>query len=138
VANPQNIEKYKWKKGQTLNPNGRPRKLVSGIIKELESQGVERVSPSQINDIISIFLNLSRTEIAGLANDNEQPIYIRVIARKLTATSDDKLFETLEKLLDRGHGKPTQRTELTGKDGDELKINIVTEDKTANEIINKI
>jgi len=138
VANPQNIEKYKWKKGQTLNPNGRPRKLVSGIIKELESQGVERVSPSQINDIISIFLNLSRTEIAGLANDNEQPIYIRVIARKLTATSDDKLFETLEKLLDRGHGKPTQRTELTGKDGEEFKINIITEDKTANEIINKI
>ena len=30
------------------------------------------------------------------------------------------------------------RTELTGKDGEELKINIITEDKAANEIINKI
>jgi hypothetical protein len=27
VANPQNIEKHKFKKGQTGNPNGRPKKL---------------------------------------------------------------------------------------------------------------
>jgi len=30
------------------------------------------------------------------------------------------------------------RTEITGKDGDELKINIITEDEAANKIINKI
>jgi hypothetical protein len=27
VANPQNIEPYKMKKGQTLNPKGRPKKI---------------------------------------------------------------------------------------------------------------
>jgi len=37
MPKPENIEPYKMKKGQTLNPNGRPRKTISAVNVELEA-----------------------------------------------------------------------------------------------------
>ncbi len=49
MPNPQNIEPYKMQKGETLNPNGRPRKYVS-LLKE---QGYKL---AEINDTIQAIL----------------------------------------------------------------------------------
>ena len=44
MANPQNIEKYKWKPGQVTNPNGRPKgskNLATLAAKILDDGGLD-------------------------------------------------------------------------------------------------
>jgi len=118
VANPKNlIGKGFDKNPNNINRKGRPKRLVSGLIVELKNKGYEKVTTNQINELIELIIGLDRDEIIRLGTDTEQPMYVRIVARKLASTNDKDLFETIEKLLDRGHGKPTQKTELSGADG---------------------
>lgn len=124
MPNPQNIIKHQMKKGETLNPNGRPKKLVSGLISELKAKGYENVKASQVTDVIELMIGLDREEIIRLGSDNDQPMYVRIVARKLASTNDKDLFETIEKLLDRGHGKAMIKQDITSKGNHITGINI--------------
>ena len=85
-------------------------------------------TPNKINkDIKEVYKQFIDDNI-----DDVQEIYDRL---KITNPLEALKFITS---LNEYYMPKLARTELTGKDGDELKINIVTEDKTANEIINKI
>jgi hypothetical protein len=80
VANPQNIEKHKFPKGQTGNPNGRPRKLPE--------------------------LDKLLADVLGEEKDGMTAAEAILKALRLKAAKGD--VRAIEVMLDRAYGKPKQ------------------------------
>ena len=116
----------RFEKGETGNPNGRPKKLVSSLIAQLKEEGYEGVTNGQISDVISLLLNLNKDRVKQLAEDAKQPIYVQRISRRLVTATDKEIGDFIDKQLDRAHGKPKQVNEHTGKDGEALVPTIIT------------
>lgn len=115
-----------FEKGETGNPNGRPKKLVSSLIAQLKEEGYEGVTNGQISDVISLLLNLEKDRVKQLAEDAKQPIYVQRISRRLVTATDKEIGDFIDRQLDRAHGKPKQVNEHTGKDGEALIPTIIT------------
>jgi len=105
-----------------INRNGPPKKLVSGLLIELKGEGYEELTERQVSDIISVMLNCDRQRIEELAQDPKQPIYITKTAKRLVSATDKEIGEFMDKLLDRAHGKSTNKTQFTGPNGGPLQI----------------
>ncbi len=80
MANPQNIEKHKFPKGQTGNPNGRPRKLPE--------------------------LDKLLADVLGEEKDGISAAEAILKALRLKAAKGD--VRAIEVMLDRAYGKPKQ------------------------------
>jgi hypothetical protein len=80
VANPQNIEKHKFPKGQTGNPNGRPRKLPE--------------------------LDKLLADVLGEEKDGVSAAEAILKALRLKASKGD--VRAIELMLDRAYGKAPQ------------------------------
>ena len=108
-----------WKKGQSGNPNGRPRKLVSDIIDKMKSEGVKPLKQSQVSDAYEVLMQLEEAELMTLINDKKTPMFIRIIGKAMVQKDGTRMIETM---LDRAHGKSTQKSEIDVKsDGKELR-----------------
>ena len=90
---------------ENINQEGRPRILISSINEELKKKGVEPVKPSQIVDCFETLLNLTSKEITEIADNENNPLFIRVIAKNM---SSQRNFEIIEKMIDRAHGRAVQ------------------------------
>ena len=117
MPKPENIEPYKMKKGQTLNPNGRPRKTISAVNVELEASGATEATKQDITSCYLRLIQLSIPELEAKIKDSQQPALVRIVGKAIIS---GKGFDVIEKVLDRGIGKPVNVTELTGKDGKDL------------------
>lgn len=84
MPNPQNVEPYKWKKGQSGNPKGQPRKLPE--LKEL---------------LINVL---------GDEKDGKSAAEAILMALRAKATKGD--VRAAELLLDRAYGKPKQDIDI--------------------------
>lgn len=89
MPKPENIEPHKFKKGQSGNPNGRPKKLP------------------QIDTLIA--------DILGEEKDGTTAA--EAILKKLRQMAASGNLKAAEMLLDRAYGKAKQAIEHTGKDG---------------------
>jgi hypothetical protein len=83
-----------FKKGESGNPNGRPKKLP------------------QLNELLA--------EILGEEKDGITAAEAILKALRAKAAKGD--IRAAEVLLDRAYGKPKQTTELTGSNGDPVQI----------------
>ena len=122
-----NYERTIKNKGFDKNPNninrkGRPRRLVSSIIQDLKEKGIVQVKATDIVEAFEMLFNLESKEIAEIANNENNPYFIRRVAKEMLS---GKGFDIIERMIDRVHGKPKQATELTGKDGKDLIVNFV-------------
>jgi hypothetical protein len=97
-------------KGETMNPNGRPRKYIS-LLKE---QGYKA---SEVNDAIQALMAMDLDELQKV-NDNPKATILEktVAAAMLKSLKNGSLF-SLETLLTRVYGRPkeTSTVENTGK-----------------------
>lgn len=102
-----------FKKGQSGNPNGRPRKGVSAVLSTLEAAGHDEVTAEQVRATMGRMLNLPRAELLKMAKDESKtPIMDALIARALAG---GKGWEALQDILDRAHGRPKQSLEHSGE-----------------------
>jgi hypothetical protein len=116
MPNPENIEAHKFDKGHSGNPKGRPRKLISETIIELENEGVKETSINEIKGCYLRLVNLSIPELTLLAKNEKQSALVRIVSKAILG---GKGFEIIEKILDRSIGKPNQFVDLTSK-GEEI------------------
>jgi len=102
-------------KGETANPNGRPRKLVSDVIKELDNQGIKPVTKQEIQDVYMRLINLEMPDLEAKVKDSKQPALVRIVGKAILS---GKGYEVVERMLDRSIGKPDTKTDITtnGKD----------------------
>jgi len=109
-------------KPERINRDGRPPKIMSGVLKELTEAGYQRVTMAMVIEAYEILLGLDEAKIKEIVNDKEQIMSLRIVGKAMLST---KGSEMLEKMLDRAHGKPKTSTELSTKNGEPLSINTV-------------
>lgn len=84
MPNPQNVEPYKWKKGQSGNPKGQPKKIPD--------------------------LKVLLANVLGDEKDGKSAAEAILMALRAKATKGD--VRAAELLLDRAYGKSTQIIDL--------------------------
>jgi len=102
-----------WKPGQSGNEAGRPRKMVSQVLKDLEGAGIENVTKQQVIGCIETLLNCTQDDLESYARDKGHSVLIRMVARHLLKSGDNE--KILSMLLDRAFGKPDIKTEHSGE-----------------------
>lgn len=110
MANPENLQEP-WKPGESGNPNGRPRKMVSQVLKDLDDAGIEHVTKEQVRGAIETLLNCQKEDLMQYANDESHSMLVRIVARHMIKAGDNE--RVFNWLLDRAFGKPEQSTDIT-------------------------
>jgi poly-beta-hydroxyalkanoate depolymerase len=101
-------------KGQSGNPNGRPRKYVS-LLKE---QGYK---VSEVNDAIQAMMSMTFDEVKEVFNNPEATMLEKTIANAMKKSLEKGSLYSLDTLLTRVYGKPREtidtnnKTELKGR-----------------------
>ena len=98
------------KNPQNINRNGRPRKMISDVIAELEKQGIKAATKPDIQDIYMRLINIEIPELEKIVKDEEQPVLVRIVGKNVLS---GKGFDIIEKMLDRSIGKAEQKTDIT-------------------------
>lgn len=107
-------------KGETMNPNGRPRKYVS-LLKE---QGYRL---SEINDTIQAMMSMDLSELQKVNDNPKATILEKTIAAAMIKSLKNGSLFSLETLLTRVYGKPKETTAVENSGKIEF---IITKGKT--------
>ena len=98
------------KNPQNINRKGRPRKMISDVIAELEKQGIKAATKPDIQDIYMRMINVEIPELEQIVKDTAQPVLVRIVGKNILS---GKGFDIIEKMLDRSIGKAEQKTDIT-------------------------
>jgi len=122
MPKPENIEPHKFKKGQSGNPNGRPRKYVS-LLKE---QGYKL---SEINDTIQVMMAMDMEELKSVWDNPKATVLEKTIAAAIRKSIEKGNLYSLETLLTRVYGKPRENADVKT----EMTIRLIDDDDTPTE-----
>ena len=131
MANPENIEPYKWKPGQSGNPKGRPKKIIKQLAELVKKDFTLDLAMEDKFQIIEWCLEKTQAEIELIINDKDSPVFVVCIASSIKSDIEKNKASTIESIFDRIYGRPKQALEHTGKDGAELSLSAVI--KASNE-----
>lgn len=135
VGNPK---KDMWKKHnsnwldknpQNRNTKGRPRKLVSDVIANMEAKGIKPVSMDEIKDIYLRLVNNTWEELQEIWKDPNQPMLTKLIIQAMV--NKGRGFEVIERMFDRAIGRAVQRSEYTWADGSAVKVELTEKQQWA-------
>jgi hypothetical protein len=107
-------------KGQSGNPNGRPRKWITSLREE-------GYKLSEVNDVIQVMMSMTISELKSVMEDDNATILEKTIANAMRKSLQKGSLYSIDTLLTRVYGKPKEtidtnnKTELTGK----IKIEVV-------------
>lgn len=97
----KDIEKFQFKKGQSGNPKGAPRKYVS----QLTAIGYQR---REINDTIQAMMAMNLEELKEVWDNPKATILEKTIAGAMRKSLERGSLYSLETLLSRVYGSPKQ------------------------------
>lgn len=90
-----------WEKGQSGNPNGRPRKYVS-ILKDAGYK------LSEINDTIQNMMAMNLDELKSVWDNKNATILEKTVAAAMRKSLEKGSLYSLDTLLTRVYGKPKE------------------------------
>jgi len=91
-------------KGESSNPNGRPRKFISQLKKEGYKQ-------SEIFDAIQVLISMQPDELQAVRDNPKATVLEITIASAILKSIKDGNLDSLETLLTRIYGKPKEKVE---------------------------
>jgi hypothetical protein len=100
-------EHSKFKPGESGNPNGRPRKLVS-LLKE---QGYKL---SEINDTLMALLSMDMIELKEAFENPSATVLEKAVAGAIRKSIEKGSLYNIETIITRAMGKPKEQTEHSG------------------------
>jgi hypothetical protein len=109
---------------QNINKNGRPRKLISHVIVEMEKNGIHETNTEQIKSVYLRLMNLTINEIQEKVEDDDEPALTRIVGKEILS---GKGYDVIERMIDRAIGKPTQQTDVTTKGESVNRIDVTKE-----------
>lgn len=83
MPNPENIKKHEFKKGESGNPEGRPRKSFATINAELKAKGITKLSKSDLLDAYALIFNSTEEDLVDIAKDKNTPYALKIIILEL-------------------------------------------------------
>jgi len=111
MANEENL--IPFKKGVSGNPKGRPIG-TERILKELFLNEFNfKLNKHQAQDIIKNILSCTRKELTDMANNDELPFWISIIANKAQKDFKKGSMEVVNILFNRVYGTPTEEVHQT-------------------------
>jgi len=102
----EDIKQHEFKKGESGNPNGRPRKYVTLLV----DQGYKR---SEINDTIQNMMAMTVDELKAVWDNPRATILEKTIASAMRKSIEKGTLYSLETLLSRVYGLPKQELAAT-------------------------
>jgi len=116
--------KPNWEKGESGNPNGRPKKYVSA----LKEQGYKN---SEINDCILVMISMDLDELKDVWQNPRATILEKTIANALRKSLEKGSLYSIEVLLSRAVGKPKESIDHTtnGETMRDIQVTIVNANK---------
>lgn len=93
------------RKGETSNPNGRPRRGVSLFLHECSKEWIDPVRKQDIEATYLSLIDMTKSELQKVNKDEKQPLIVRKLAQFICDAKDHDIFD---KILDRWIGKATQ------------------------------
>ena len=96
-------------KGETMNPNGRPRKYVS----ELRDQGYKL---AQVNDAIQVMLSMTIEELGEVWKNPKATVLEKTIAAAIRKSIEKGSLYSIETLLTRVYGKPRESIDVKSEE----------------------
>lgn len=135
----EDIIKYQFKKGQSGNPKGRPPSRVPEqlvkIMGKVQAKKFYKLSAVEITEWEAALLTMNANQLKLLAQWDEANAYPKGLAISILTDMKNGNTKTLDKLRERVLGRPTQRMEITGKDGAEFMPARVLTKKEAKELL---
>jgi hypothetical protein len=93
-------------KGQTANPNGRPKKFTT-LMKE------NGYSLSQVNDSIQVIMSMDEKQIKDVLKNDEATMLEKTVAKAIIKSYEKGSLYSMDTLLSRVYGKPKESVEAT-------------------------
>lgn len=119
--NPDTSNLKPFKKGQSGNPNGRPKKKFSDHIKDLRNKGYQAPTKSEYFDMVGLLLAMEEGDLKEFAADKKRPYWVRLIVvdmnskntrQKMMSDYRDWLFGKASHHIDHTtKGKPIEKIE---------------------------
>lgn len=104
-------------KGETSNPNGRPKNALTSIMEYIEKEYGKPIPKAESIRLLEYIETLPVAELASFVKDDKLPAIVQAYGR-LLLTGDQKDMRRVsaaELIKDRVHGKPKQTLDHTTK-----------------------
>lgn len=103
-------------KGKSGNPKGAPRKLISSL-------AIIGYSKAEASNTINAMMAMTLDELKDVFENKQSTILEKTIANALKKSLDKGSLYSIDTLLSRTHGKPTEMLELNAETKNKITVN---------------